>query len=203
MDKPHPRQLCFKSWNLGQSFYWLVQEMFGWLYFFHLVYTYSFLLTTLCPKCKESDETHTHFLFKCKLSQTTLNFINEVINLNYTFQSPFEICIKYIFMGTSSHSHDGMKLEILPTLIEVFLRQLSFYRRKAFCEDWYNKIHELSNYKGNLISRFNALRDMSIALGSKESFLKKWNSPLSRNGTLNIKVTVQFKLHRPKFLQPI
>ena len=159
--------------------------------------------TTLCPKCKESDETHTHFLFKCKLSQTTLNFINEVINLNYTFQSPFEICIKYIFMGTSSHSHDGMKLEILPTLIEVFLRHLSFYRRKAFCEDWYNKIHELSNYKGNLISRFNALRDMSIALGSKESFLKKWNPPLSRNGTPNIKVTVQFKLHRPKFLQPI
>ena len=106
-------------------------------------------------------------------------------------------------MGISSHSHDGMKLEILPTLIEVFLRHLSFHRRKTFCEDGYNKIHELSNYKGNLISHLNALRDMSIALGSKESFLKKRNSLLNINGTLNIKVTVQFKLHRPKFVLPI
>ena len=110
--------------------------------------------TTLCPRCKESDETHPHFLFQCKLSQTTLNFINELINLNYTFQYPFKICIKDILMGTSSHSHDGVKLEILPTLIEVFLRYLSFCQRKAFYEDGYNKIHELSNYKENLISHF-------------------------------------------------
>ena len=144
-------------------------------------------LTTLCPRCKESDETHTHFLFQCKLSKTTLNFINELINLNYNFQSSFKICIKDILMGTSSHSHDGVKLEILPTLIEVFLRYLSFCQRKAFYEYGYNKIHELSNYKGNLISRFNALRDRSIALGSKGSFLKKWNSLLNINGTLNIK----------------
>ena len=121
---------------------------------------------TLCPRCKESDETHPHFLFQCKLPQTTLNFINELINLNYTFQSPFKICIKDILMGTTFHLHD-MKLEILPALIEVFLRHLSFCRRKAFYEDGYNKSYELSNYKGNLISRFNALKDMSIALGSK------------------------------------
>ena len=36
--------------------------------------------------------------------------------------------------------------------------------------------HELSNYKENLISRFIVLCDMSTALGSKKSFLKKWNS---------------------------
>ena len=70
-------------------------------------------------------------------------------------------------MGTTSHSHVDVKLEILPTLIEVFLRHLSFCQGKAFHKDGYNKSYELSNYKGNLISRFNALRDMSIALGSK------------------------------------
>ena len=90
-------------------------------------------------------------------------------------------------MGNSSHSLDGVKLEILPTLIEVFLRHLIFCRRKAFYEDGYNKIHELSNYKRNLISRFNVLQEMSTALGSKKSFLKKWNSLLNINGTLNIK----------------
>ena len=81
---------------------------------------------TLCPRCKESDETHPHFIFQCKLSQTTLNFINELINRNYNFQFPFKICIKDILMGNSSHSHDDVKLEILPILIEVFLRHLSF-----------------------------------------------------------------------------
>ena len=45
--------------------------------------------TTLCPRCKESDKTHPQFIFQCKLSQTTLNFINELINRNCTFQSPF------------------------------------------------------------------------------------------------------------------
>ena len=116
--------------------------------------------TTLCPRCKETDQTHPH-LFQCKLSQITLNVINELINRNCTFQFPFKICIRDILMGNSSHSHNGVKLEILPTLIEVFLRHLSFCRRKAFYDDGYNKIHELSNCKGNLISRFSVLREMS------------------------------------------
>ena len=107
--------------------------------------------TPICPRCKEYDETHPHFLFRCKLSQTTLNFINKLINLNYTLQSPFRISIKDIIMGNSTYSHDGVKLEILPTLIEVFLRHLYFCRRKAFYEDDYSKINELTNYKGNLV----------------------------------------------------
>ena len=91
-------------------------------------------------------------------------------------------------MGNSSHSHNGVKLEILPTLVEVFLRCLSFCRRKAFYDgDGYNKISELSNYKGKLISRFNAMREMSTELGSKRSFLNRWNSLLNINETLDIK----------------
>ena len=125
------------------------------------------------PRCKERDEFHPHFIFHCKLYQTTLNFINELFNQNYNFQSPFKISIKNILMGMSCHTHDGLKLDILLKLIEVFLRNLSFCRRKAFYDDGYSKIHELSNYKGNLISRFNTLRDISTEMGSKESFLKK------------------------------
>ena len=86
-------------------------------------------------------------------------------------------------MGTSCHTHDSVKLEILPKLLQVFLRHLSYCRRKAFYEDGYSKIHEFSNYKGNLISRFNKLRATSIKLGFIESFLKKWNSILDISGT--------------------
>ena len=75
-------------------------------------------------------------------------------------------------MGLSCNTHEDVKLQILPILVEVF-RHLSFCRRKAFYEDGYNRINELDNYKGNLISRFNTLRDKAIELGSKESFLKK------------------------------
>ena len=89
-------------------------------------------------------------------------------------------------MEMSSQTQDNAKLEILPTLTEVYLRHLSFCRRKAFYEDGYNKIHELSNYKGNLISRFIKLKDISIEMGLKDSFLGKWNSLLNSNGTLNI-----------------
>ena len=90
-------------------------------------------------------------------------------------------------MGMPCHTHDGVKLEILPTLIEAFPRHLSFCRRKAFYEDGYNKTKELSNYKRNLISRFNTLKDMAIELGLKETFLKKWNLLINLNGTLNVK----------------
>ena len=72
-------------------------------------------------------------------------------------------------MGTSSHTHDGIKLEILQSLTEVFLRHITFCRRKAFCGDGYDKIQELSNFKGNLVCHFNKLRDTSVELGSKES----------------------------------
>ena len=142
--------------------------------------------TPICPRCKEYDEIHPHFLFRCKLSQTTLNFINEHLNLNYALQSPFRISIKDILMGNCTYSHDGVKLEILPTLIEVFLRHLYFCQRKVFYEDDYSKINELTNYKGNLISGFKSHKDKAIELGSKESLLKKWKLLLDRKESLNI-----------------
>ena len=141
---------------------------------------------SLCPRCKEREESHPHFIFHCRLSQTTLDFINKLINLNYTFKTPFKISIKDTLMATSPHTHDGLKLEILQALIKVFLRHIIFCRRKAFYGDSYEKIQELSNFKGNPVSHFNKVRDMPVELSSKESFLRKWNSLLNTIGTLNI-----------------
>ena len=77
-------------------------------------------------------------------------------------------------LGSFDKTHEDVKLEIFPTLIEVFIRRLSFCRRKAFYKDGYNNINELDNYKGNLISRFKNLKDKIAELGSKQLFLKKW-----------------------------
>ena len=83
-------------------------------------------------------------------------------------------------------THEDVKLEIFPILIEVFLRHLSFCRRKAFYKDGYKNINELDNYKGNLISRFKTTNDKAIELGSKKSFLKKWELLLDWNELLTI-----------------
>ena len=141
---------------------------------------------SLSPRCNESEESHPQFIFHCKLSQTTLNFITRLINLNYKFQSPYQINITDILMGLYNNTHENIKLEIFPILIEVFLRHPSFCRRKAFYKDRYNEINELDKYKGNLISRFNTLKDKAIELGSKKSFLKKWELLLGQNELLTI-----------------
>ena len=66
-----------------------------------------------------------YLIFHCRLSQITLDFISKLINLNYTFRTPFKISIKDILMTTSFHIHNGIRLEILQTLIEVFLRHIT------------------------------------------------------------------------------
>ena len=57
---------------------------------------------------------------------------------------------------------------------------------KACHEDGYDKINELCNFKCNLVSRFNKLRDTADDLGSKKTFLRTWNFILSNNGNLDI-----------------
>ena len=84
-------------------------------------------------------------------------------------------------MEASSQFYYGVHLKILPIILQVFLRHLSYWRRKAFY-----KIDELSNFRCSLVSRLNKLRDTANKLGSKGTFLRTWNSLLNNNGTLNI-----------------
>ena len=88
-------------------------------------------------------------------------------------------------MGISSQSHDGIHLKTLPTLLEVFLRHLSYWRRKTFNKA-YDKINEFSDFKYNLISRFSKLQNTATELSSKNTFLRTWNSLLNYNQSLNI-----------------
>ena len=53
----------------------------------------------LHPRCMEQDESYPHFIFSCKLSKVTLDYIGELINLNYSFNPPFKFSLKTIKMG--------------------------------------------------------------------------------------------------------
>ena len=59
-------------------------------------------LNILCSKCREEDESHPHFIFYCKLSKVTPDYISELINLNYSFNIRFKFSLKTIIMGSFS-----------------------------------------------------------------------------------------------------
>ena len=52
------------------------------------------LPNTLCPRSRDQHESHCYFIFHCKLSKTTLDFISRVINLNYTFNASLKLSPK-------------------------------------------------------------------------------------------------------------
>ena len=83
--------------------------------------------------------------------------------------------------------------KILPTLLEVFLRHLSYYHWKTFNEAYY-KINEFSNFKYNLVSQFNKLQDTATELGSKSASLRTWKSLLNYDQSINIKFSWFFSL---------
>ena len=61
----------------------------------------------------------------------------------------------------------------------MFLRHITYCRRKAFYEDEYDKINELLNFKCNLASHINKIRYSAIKLSSKDSFLEPEFPPLA------------------------
>ena len=56
----------------------------------------------LHSRCMEQVESHPHFIFYCELSKVTLDYISELINLNYSFNLPFKLSLKTIKMGSFS-----------------------------------------------------------------------------------------------------
>ena len=64
-----------------------------------ILYIYIYIWYIFCPRCREEDESHTHFIFYCKLSKVTLAYTSELINLNYYFNIPFKFSLKTIMMG--------------------------------------------------------------------------------------------------------
>ena len=82
----------------------------------------------LCPRYKAREESHPDFILYCKLSKRTLDFLGELIHLNYSFNIPFQSSLRAIIMGACSQFHDGVQLKILPALLEVVLRHLFYCR---------------------------------------------------------------------------
>ena len=94
------------------------------------------------PRGMEQVESHPHFIFYAKLSKVSLDYISELINLNYSFNLPFNLVSKPSKWALSQF-YDGVHLKIVPTLSQVILTHLF----KACHEDGYDKINELSNFR--------------------------------------------------------
>ena len=70
----------------------------------------------LCTRCKEQEESQPHFIFYSSFPKLLWDFISELINLKYAFNISFKITLKTIIMGNSFQLHDGVELNILPSL---------------------------------------------------------------------------------------
>ena len=131
------------------------------------IYRISNTPNILCPRCKEQDEYHSSvYLFIArfpKLLQTNLNYINLV----------------------SKPSQWKFHLNRMMASILRFYWHLSYCRRKAFNEA-YDKINKFSNFKYNLLSRFNKFQDTATELGLKDTFLRTWDSLINYDQSLNI-----------------
>ena len=116
----------------------------------------------LCPRCKEQEDSHPHFVLHCKLSKTTLDFMSELINLNYYFNIPSKLVSKSHW-ELFSQLHGGVLLKILlPTLLGMFVRYLSHWCSQAFHDYGYDKINELFNFNCNLVSCFSKLTEILL-----------------------------------------
>ena len=56
----------------------------------------------LHPRGMEQVKSQSHFISYCKLSKVNLDYISELINLNYSFNLPLKISLKLIKMGSFS-----------------------------------------------------------------------------------------------------
>ena len=56
----------------------------------------------LHTRCREQDESNPHYIFYCKLSKVILDYISELIDLNYSFNIPSKFSLKTIKMGSFS-----------------------------------------------------------------------------------------------------
>ena len=99
------------------------------------------------PRCKEQKDSQPYFIFYYKLSKITLDYVSELINLKYAFNIPFEIFLQTVIMGTSSRFHDGVQLNILPTL-SLLDTASELSSKETFVKAW----SSLLNNKGNLFN---------------------------------------------------
>ena len=70
----------------------------------------------MCPRWKEQKESQPYFKFCCKLSKITLKLHVWTNQSRYAFNIPIKITLTTIIIGTSLQFHDGIQLNIWPTL---------------------------------------------------------------------------------------
>ena len=79
-----------------------------------------------CPRSREQDESHPYFIFYCKLSKITLDFISGLINLNFTL---YIYILSLISPKAKAILNENPKY---PNFIMVYIRRFSLFFLKVF-----------------------------------------------------------------------
>ena len=104
-------------------FYFLsALNLFIFLFPCTLQYTKWAMHQIFCvPDAKNKKSLNPILYFIASFLKLLWDFISELINLKYAFNIPFKITFKTIIMGTYFQFHDGVQLNILPTLYSEIL----------------------------------------------------------------------------------
>ena len=73
------------------------------------------------PDVKNKNSLNPVLYFIANFPKLLWDFFSELINLKYAFNIPFKITLKTIIIGTFFQFHDGVQLNILPTLSSKIL----------------------------------------------------------------------------------
>jgi len=141
----------------------------------------------MCPKCGTKRETHPHLIYECEATSDVKNYI-ECIIMNAYHNVFFDLKLEHIIMGALPPIMDGTKLEILPTLLEIYFQSILNMRKSAAENNKdYSFTQELKNYKKLLYTKLKLYREISIHQKTFEKFKKKWNPLLDKHGNINIR----------------
>ena len=66
---------------------------------------------------------------------------SELVNPNYSFNMPFKISLKKPLEAFFSIPNGVQLKTLLPTILEVFLKHLSYCRRQVFHDDGFDKVN--------------------------------------------------------------
>ena len=113
-------------WWIAIAIFWIVFSIWYKLIYFsltlnHAIHRMGNTLNFLIPDVKNKKSFNSVLYFIASFPKLFWDFISELINLKYTFNIPFKVTLKTIIMGTSFQFHDGVQLNILPTLSSEIL----------------------------------------------------------------------------------
>ena len=140
----------------------------------------------LCPKCGRQEETHHHLIYYCQATEDIRIFIENLIMDTY-HNIFYDLTLEHIIMGAVPPIIDDIKLEILPTLLEIYYRSVIEMRLVAEKTKKYSFAMEFRNFKQILVAKLKQLKEISKIEKHFDKFKNIWRVLLDKNENINIR----------------